>query len=201
MEEIGASKFEKQLQVVPKTQEAAEYHQKTYLVKVAPRLDGIDQLPLAIMLCGPGLASSHPLVGKRKQAVNELRKLAFDASLGEELVDELKSNDFKNGHPIKPDSVYEGIIADSVDLVIIFLENPGAIGESYEFLSKATIREHTKVFIDDKYTEGYVIKGNINIFEDNAEYYKSPEDIEQCKLVTRVIEKAQKRRYMKYLWG
>ena len=175
---------------VPKSLKAKDYHERIYLPRVAKALEAMRTLPVAVFVCGP-TEESEALTRKKINTVSALRDLGHDASLGEELVAELSKQDADAGSPIQTVNTYELIAALKSDLVIVFCASPGSIGETHEFLSVSTIGQKTLIFIDEQYSNSYTSVGILSSHKKlyrPLETYKSPEDIDNCTLMGKVID-------------
>lgn len=186
---------------IPKSSKAKDYHQRIYLPRVAKGLEEMRSQPVAVFVCGP-TEESQTLTKKKIDTVAALRKLGHDANLGEELVAELSKQDADAGGPIQTANTYELIAASKSDLVVVFCASPGSIGETHEFLSVSTIGQKTLIFIDEKYGNGYTSVGILELHKRlyrPLETYKSPEDIDNCTLMGKVIDWVQA--YQSLRWG
>jgi len=176
--------------LVPKSPNAKEYHKRVFLPRVAKELEKLNSLPVTVFVCGP-TEDSQPLTRKKLDTVNALRELGHDVNVGEELVSELSNEDLNKGSPVQTANTYELIAASKADLVIVFCASPGSIGETHEFLSVATIGQKTLIFIDEKYGNSYTSVGILASHKKlyrPLETYKSPDDIDNCTLMSKVID-------------
>jgi hypothetical protein len=177
----------------PRTSKAADYHEKTFLPKVASRLDELRRTPVSIFICGPSDANN--LIHKKKvDTVNALRLQDFDAILGEEVVEELKGRDKKLGIPVQKDNVYEEVVALESEAVIIFHASPGSIAEFNAWCQNPKIAHKILVFADKAHKKGYSSKGPLATHAalyNKVRYYDSPKDIEECNLLTQILEYAR----------
>jgi len=186
---------------IPKSPKAKDYHQRIYLPRVTKGLEEMRAQPVAVFVCGP-TEESQALTRKKINTVNALRELGHDASLGEELVAEFSKQDADAGSPIQTANTYELIAASKSDLVIVFCASPGSIGETHEFLSVSTIGQKTLIFIDEQYSDGYTSVGILNTHKKlyrPLETYKSPEDIDNCTLMGKVIDWVQSYQSAKWI--
>ncbi|MFC1921427.1 hypothetical protein ACFLYQ_06875 [Chloroflexota bacterium] len=179
--------------LIPKSAKAKEYHKRFFLARAAQEIEKLNSIPVSVFICGPS-ENSQPLTRKKVDTVNALRELGHDANIGEELVSELKIQDINTGNPIQTAYTYELIAASKADLVIVFCASPGSIGETHEFLSISSIGEKTLVFIDEKYSNSYTSNGILASHKKlyrPLETYKSPDDIDNCTLMGKVLEWVQ----------
>ena len=175
--------------LIPKTTKAKGYHDRYYLPRVSKAIDEINRQPMTIFVCGPS-EKSNKLTMKKLDTINELRRLGHDANSGEELVSELGALDAKG---TRTADVYENIAAAQSEMIVIFCASPGSIGETYEFLKVPEIARKTMVFIDKKYRGGYTREGILEMhrrINGLVEEYE-PEDIDSCRLITKVVEWAR----------
>jgi len=172
--------------LIPKTTKARQYHERYYLPRSSKAIDEINSQPVTIFVCGPS-EKSNKLTLKKLDTINELRRLGHDANSGEELVSELKALD---GDGTRTANVYENIAAAQSELIVIFCASPGSIGETCQFLNIPAIARKAMVFIDKRYRGGYIREGILEMHrrvKGLVEEYE-PEDIDSCRLMTRVIE-------------
>ncbi|MBI4187882.1 MAG: hypothetical protein HY529_01615 [Chloroflexi bacterium] len=178
---------------IPKSAKAKDYHQRVWLPRASKGLSEMRSLPVTVFVCGP-TEQSQALTRKKIDTVNALRKLGHDASLGEELVAELSKQDNDAGNSIQTANTYELIAASKSDLIVVFCASPGSIGETHEFLSVSTIGQKTLIFIDEQYSNSYTAVGILSSHKKlrrPLETYKSPEDIDNCTLMGKVIDWVQ----------
>lgn len=189
--------------LVPKNAKAAKYHTEIFVPQLYQQLqDKIRNTQLSILICGPNLEDpNNPLAKKRADTINELRKESFDAYTGEEIVSELGEMDEQNGYSTKPAHIYEMVAARNSEIVIVFRSSYGSVAELHDFLSDREIAHRLWVFADEAHKQGYSSNGRIISYEKNqrpVNYFKSPEDIDECKLLTAVIEIANNHRIAKF---
>lgn len=185
----------------PKSPKAKEYHQYVFLPRVLKELEKMNSQPLTVFVCGP-TEDSQPLTLKKINTVSALRNLGHDAIVGEELVSELSKQDSVAGRPVQTAYTYELVAASKSDLVIVFCASPGSIGETYEFLSVSVIGQKTLIFIDEKYRNSYTSVGILATHKKlyrPLETYKSPEDIDNCTLMGKVIDWVQNSQSAKWI--
>lgn len=179
--------------IIPKSQKAKEYHQRVFLPRVLREIEKMNTLPVTVFVCGPS-EDSQPLTQKKIDTVNELRRLGHNAIMGEELVEELSKQDKDAGTSVKTANTYELVGASKSDLIVVFFGSPGSIGEGHEFLSVSDIGQKTLIFIDGKYKDSYNSVGILAMHEKlhrPLEKYKSPDDIDNCILMGKVIDWVQ----------
>ncbi len=174
----------------PKTHKAAEYHSRVFAAKVEGKLEEMAKLPVSVFVCGP--SEPQDLLCKKKiDIVNALRENSHDAMLGEEEVEELKQRDRASGRPVRLDNVYENEIASAADVVVILRGSPGSVAEFHEFFQNPNIEAKMYVFADGAHDAGYSSAGALNMHEllqGKVVRYKSPDDITNCTIKTRVQE-------------
>ena len=187
--------------LVPKSAKAKEYHQRVFMPRVSKELEKMNSQPITVFVCGP-TEDYQALTLKKIDTVNALRELGHDAIIGEELVSELSKQDSDAGSPVQTAYTYELVAASKSDLVIVFCASPGSIGETYEFLSVSAIGQKTLIFIDEKYRNSYTSVGILathrNLYRP-LETYKSPEDIDNCTLMGKVIDWVQNSQSAKWI--
>lgn len=201
VEDIGEQESKKLPPLLPRTSKAAQYHEQVFLPKLTKRLEELSRIPLDVFVCGPNEAS-NPLTKKRLDTVNELRELGHNALMGEEIIPELKERDKAAHRPVRPDNVYEREVALQSDLVVIFRASPGSVAEFHEFQAIPEIAVKTLVFADKAHETSYSSAGALAMHSDlygKVEFYISPDDIDKCKLKTKVLRVVENYRAAKWL--
>ena len=92
-------------------------------------------------------------------------------------------------------SVAEYLEAMSFDYVVCLMASPGAIGEVHDFAHKPGIATKMTICIDQDHEEGYSAHTVLRVFEGlhgRIDWFKTPEDIRDCHLATRVVSQVTK---------
>ncbi len=180
------------VQPVPLSPRAKEYFVNVFKPKYDALQNSVKQTPLAILVWGPG-ASAGDLYQKRLQIRDELRRRGHAAFFSEEL----------EGN--SPDSLsqkgIEFLQAQAADLIVVMQASYGSVAEVHDFAEHRVINFKMLIFIDEKATDGYSYRGalaELKTLYNNVETYKYPEDIVQCHLLTKVIEKVNVLQMVKY---
>ena len=189
--------------LIPKTPEAAEYHNDVFVPHIYKKLqEDLKRVQLSILICGPDITTdNNPLAKKRKDTINSLRENSYDAYTGEEIVEELSKLDKQNERPEKPAHIYEMMAARNSDVVVIFRASYGSVAELHDFLADKEIAQRLWLFVDKKHKKGYSSTGRVVIYEKTQRpiiYYDNPEDIDKCTLLTRVLDIADNNRVAKF---
>ncbi|MEN8614216.1 hypothetical protein ABFB09_02880 [Dehalogenimonas sp. THU2] len=175
--------------IVPLTSRAQQYHNDMFS-KMVESSKKLEITPISVFVCGPS-ANGHPVTQKKIDIINELRAREVTAILGEEEVGRLKAEDNRLGNCAKPDNAYELLIAEAADLIVVIRASPGSTAEAHEFLSHSGIETKTLICVDKAHSGGYSDAGAI-LLHRNLGYpvydYSFPEDIDSCKLKSKVIE-------------
>ena len=179
-------------QTVPLTPRAKEYFNNVFKPKYDALQQAVQQTPLAILVWGPG-ASAGDLYQKRLQIRDELRRRGHAAFFSEDL------------EGTAPDSLsqkgIEFLQAQAADLIVVMQASYGSVAEVHDFAEHRVINFKMLIFIDEKATDGYSYRGalaELKALYNNVETYKYPEDIVQCHLLTKVLEKVNVLQMVKY---
>ncbi len=179
-------------QPVPLSPRAQEYFNQVFKPKYASLQQAVQQTPLAILVWGPG-ASAGDLYRKRAQIRDELRRRGHAAFFSEELEGTSPTSLSQKG--------IEFLQAQAADLIVVMQASYGSVAEVHDFAEQRVISFKMLIFIDEKATDGYSYRGalaELKTLYNNVETYKYPEDIVQCHLLTKVLEKVNVLQMVKY---
>lgn len=161
-----------------------------------PKYDALQQAvrktPLAILVWGPG-ASAGDLFQKRLQIRDELRRRGHAAFFSEELENSAPESLSQKG--------IEFLQAQAADLIVVMQASYGSVAEVHDFAEHRVINFKFLIFIDEKATDSYSYRGalaELKTLYNNVETYKYPEDIRECHLLTKVMEKVNVLQMVKY---
>lgn len=180
-----------------RTAEAVDHHtffRKRYL----DYLDKVKNTPLSVLVWGPSLKGQSPLSEKRKSIINELRSHGFDAFASEEL----QNMEYEAGYSNMPLNVKEYLQACAADIVVVLQASVGSTGEVHDFAPYQNIAPKLVVFVDEHIINGYSGGGALRILRVNGGTvinYRNPQDIEECHLLSLVVECVRERQYAKFL--
>jgi hypothetical protein len=185
--------------IIPMTPKAIKYHNDIF-ASISKEVEKISSTPISVFVCGPS-NGVQPLVQKKVDIINDLRKQDVTAIVGEEEVSQLKLKDREKGKPIQPDNAYELAIAQRVDLIVIIRASPGSIAEAHEFLSNYEIAYKICICVDKAHAGGYSDSGAISLHRTIYRVidYVYPDDIENCTLKSSVMKWVQDHRTAKGL--
>jgi hypothetical protein len=179
-------------QPVPLSPSAQRYFNQVFKPKYEALQQAVRQTPLVILVWGPG-ASAADLYKKRLQIRDELRRLGHVALFSEEL---------EGG---SPESVsqkgIEFLQAQAADFIVVMQTSYGSVAEVHDFAEHRIINFKMLIFIDERNTDGYSYRGalaELKTLYNNVETYKYPEDITQCHLLTKVLQKVNVLQMVKY---
>jgi hypothetical protein len=179
-------------QPVPLSPRAQQYFNQVFKPKYEALQQAVKQTPLVILVWGPG-ASAGDLYQKRLQIRDELRRRGHAAVFSEEL---------EGG---APDSLsqkgIEFLQAQAADLIVVMQASYGSVAEVHDFAEHRVVNFKMLIFIDEKATDGYSYRGalaELKALYNNVETYKYPEDIVQCNLLKKVVEKVNVLQMVKY---
>lgn len=168
---------------------ARAYYEREFLPKYNHLLEEVLETPLVILVWGPGI-SGGLLYHKRIDILNELRRRGHAAEFSENIP----------GPVGMSPKMLEFAQAVGADLIISMAGSYGAIAEIHDFLEYRVIGSKMLIFVDEKATDGYSYQSAIEttVPYKNVETYKSPDDILQCHLLAKVVEKVIKMQSVKY---
>jgi len=145
---------------------------------------------LNIVIWGPRFSNDpaiKKLYEKRIQIQERIIALGHNAVLGEE--DKLVNKLQQSGLNL---ICAEFIEANHADYIICFMASPGSIGEVHDFAMK--FHDKMMICINSEYRAGYSGQGILAAFEGRngkMDWFKHPEDIDECHLAGRVIKQIQ----------
>ena len=177
---------------VPLSPRAQEYFSKVFKPKYEALQDAVRATPLVILVWGPG-ASAADLYRKRLQIRDELRRLGHVALFSEELEGGSPESMSQKG--------IEFLQAQAADFIVVMQASYGSVAEVHDFAEHRIINFKMLIFIDEKATDGYSYRGaltELKTLYNNVETYKYPEDITQCHLLTKVLQKVNVLQMVKY---
>lgn len=179
-------------QAVPLSPRAQQYFNNVFKPKYEALQQAVKQTPLAILIWGPG-ASAGDLFQKRVQIRDELRRRGHAAFFSEELESAAPASLSQKG--------IEFLQAQAADLIVVMQASYGSVAEVHDFAEHRIVNFKMLIFIDEKATDGYSYRGalaELKALYNNVETYKYPEDIKQCHLLTKVMEKVNVLQMVKY---
>ena len=177
---------------VPLSPRAKEYFNTVFKLKYEQLQQAVKQTPLAILVWGPG-ASAGDLYQKRCQIRDELRRRGHAAFFSEDLVDSSPTSLSQKG--------IEFLQAQAADLIVVMQASYGSVAEVHDFAEHRVINFKMLIFIDERATDGYSYRGalaELKALYNNVETYKYPDDITQCHLLTKVLDKVNVLQMVKY---
>ena len=147
------------------------------------------QSKLLILLWGPG-TSGGELYMKRCEIKDALIRLGHVVHFSEEIwTPDILA---QSGLNI---SVAEFLQAKAYDYIVCMMSSPGAIGEVHDFARFPRLARRMMICVDSIHEAGYSAKGVLRIFEGHngrLDWFKSPTDIKECHLATRVLSQVSK---------
>jgi hypothetical protein len=138
-----------------------------------------------ILVWGPG-PNGGKLYEKRVQIRNQLRKLGHAALFSEEI-------DSISNMNIPPD-VRELQQATLADFLVVLQASPGSTAEVHDFGRFLQLGDKMLIFIDEHHIHGYSYTGLLTTLSglfNNVVAFKHPEDVEQCFLLGKVLERVR----------
>jgi hypothetical protein len=175
---------------IPLSQEASGLI-KRLMPRIRNRLQEAHNIPVAVLLWGPGINSHNPLTKVRLKLRSELRKKGHAAFFSEELCD-----------PALKDSIRLQQLAQAqeFDLVVSTPCTPGSIGEIHDFAADRRVSGRTLVFINREHMDGYSPKSLSaisTIYSCHLEYY--PNEGNTGIIYEVALQEVQRIREMKYI--
>lgn len=177
---------------VPLSPRAKEYFNTVFKPKYEQLQQAVQQTPLAILVWGPG-ASAGDLYQKRLQIRDELRRRGHAAFFSEELGDSTPTSLSQKG--------IEFLQAQAADFIVVMQASYGSVAEVHDFAEHRVVNFKMLIFIDERAVDGYSYRGaltELKTLYNNVETYKYPDDITQCHLLTKVLEKVNVLQMVKY---
>jgi len=175
---------------VPMSPRAREYFEKVFMPRYEALQAKVRQVPLVILVWGPG-PSAGDLYQKRLRIRDELRKRGHAAVFSEEITGPV---------PFSQKGI-EFLQAEAADLIVVLQASYGSVAEVHDFAEFRVINYKMLIFIDERATDGYSYQGalrELKTLYNNVETYKYPEDIVECRLLTKVMEKVEVMQMVKW---
>jgi hypothetical protein len=146
---------------------------------------------LSVLVWGPGSRQTDPrLFKKRLEIRDELRRLGHQADFSEEIL----TPDVVSSGGLNP-SIEELLQAVGYECIICLMATPGSIGEVHDFAHIPRIAVKMTVCVDEAHRKGYSARGALRILEGHngkVLWYKSPTDLRNCSLASRVLDLVEK---------
>ena len=185
---------EEQSKFRPRSDRAQKYHDNIYRPRRDELIRRIEKTPLSIVIWGPG-EGGGPLYNKRVDILNQLRANGLDAFFSEE-----ESQDPQLS-TLPSEKAKEYVQASVAELVVVLRVSYGSVAEVHDFADFHDIASKMLVFVDSKTFEGYSTMGAIKELRElhgKIESFHYPEDINNCKLLTSVINKVRLMQHAKF---
>lgn len=146
-------------------------------------------VPLQVLLWGPG-PNGGDLYEKRVQLRTRLRQLGHYVDFSEDVCS--PSSLQAGGLNL---TVAELVQAHAYDYIVCLMASPGSIGEVHDFAKYKQIAARMMICVDRDHRSGYSAQGVLRIFEGHngrLDWFERPTDLQDCHLVTRVLDQIQK---------
>ena len=159
--------------------------------RIHARLLEVEQIPVSILLWGPGIDSTNPLWGIRTDLRDILRSRGHAAVFSEELCD------ISLPYSIRLQQLAQ---AQEFDLVISIPCTPGSIGEIHDFAADRRVNGKVLVFLNNEHISGYSassLSAISTLLSCQIEYYPNERETEIIRTTTLV--EVQRIREIKYL--
>jgi len=177
---------------IPLSPRAQQFFEHVFKPRYDALQQAVRQTPLVILVWGPG-ASAGDLYQKRLQIRDELRRLGHAAMFSEELAGGTPAGMSQKG--------IEFLQAQAADLIVVMQTSYGSVAEVHDFASYRVVNFKMLIFIDERAQDGYSYRGALSELKTlygNVETFKYPDDITQCHLLRKVIEKVNVLQMVKY---
>ena len=95
----------------------------------------------------------------------------------------------------------EFLQAQASDFIVVMQASYGSVAEVHDFAEHRVINFKMLIFIDERATDGYSYRGaltELKTLYNNVETYKYPDDITQCHLLTKILQKVNVLQMVKY---
>jgi hypothetical protein len=178
-------------QSVPLSPRAQQYFNNVFKPKYEALQQAVKQTPLAILVWGPG-KSQTDYYRKRLQIRYALRQRGHAAFFSEELAGA--------SPPAPSQKAIEFLQAQAADLVVVLQVSFGSVAEVHDFANFRVISQKMLIFISESAKDGYSFQGalkELRILYGNVETF-TDQDIVQCNLVAKVLEKVNVLQMVKY---
>ena len=159
--------------------------------RILDRLLEVNQVPVSVLIWGPGENSENPLRSVREDLRSQLRQNGHAAVFSEEL------SDLSLPFSIRMQQLAQ---AQEFDLIVSIPCTPGSIGEIHDFASDRRVSGKVLVFLNSDFLVGYSASSlkSINSFVScQIEYYPNETDTEI--IFSTTLSEVQKIREIKYL--
>ena len=177
------------------TPKAREYYENHFAPKYKKFQQAVREVPLTILIWGPG-ESGGQLFQKRLQIRSLLRHEGYAAVFSEEI-----DNDFPTTEKLSS-KAKEFMQALSADFIVVMQASPGSTAEVHDFANfLGLIGPKMLIFLDSAHSDGYSYTGALQELKTlfaNVTLFKYPEDVDECRLATAVLEKAAVLRIAKW---
>lgn len=165
------------------------------LSKIRPRikmgLAEVNNIPVSVLVWGPGLTSDSLLLPVRLDIRKKLRELGHAAITSEELHDKTLPFSLR---------IQQLVQAQNFDIVVSIPCTPGSIAEVHDFISDRRVRSKLLVFLNEEYLDGYSpqsLKAINAMPACKVEYY--PNERNTIYIVDKTLGEVQQIRESKYL--
>lgn len=177
---------------VPLSPRAQQFFDQVFKPRYDALQQAVRQTPLVILVWGPG-ASAGDLYQKRLQIRDRLRELGHAAVFSEELEGGAPAGASQKG--------IEFLQAQAADLIVVMQTSYGSVAEVHDFASFRVVNFKMLIFVDERAQDGYSYRGaltELKTLYGNVETFKYPDDITQCHLLGKVLEKVGVLQMVKY---
>ena len=132
---------------------------------------------------------------KRIEIRSELEKLGHNVKYAEDVVDPNLPSPHSNIF------FQEIVIMAEYDLIFNIVDSPGSIAEATLIALKPTLAQKAALFLDNSYSEGLTAEAcrAAKIIGADFNTYEYPKDLQECNLLTFIIERVAKAQFVKLL--
>lgn len=160
--------------------------------KIKTEIDSLSNIPVAVLLWGPGVNSIDSGLGQLRSDLRSLlRQNGHLALFSEELIVDNKASV----------RLQQLIHAQQFDLIISLPSTPGSIGEVHDFAGDRRVNSKLLVYLNNDYLSGYSnqsLQALCSILTYEVLYYNGLDDLDFVR--KSVIEHVQRVREVKYFY-
>lgn len=178
--------------LVPISPRAKAHYERVFEPKFNALNQAIHQVPLVILLWGPGSAMKE-LYEVRLALADELKRRGHAVFLGEDLKSAPTHSASLQGIDILP--------SHDVDLIVAMQPAYGVIANEQSFIEHYVVDAKMLVLVDQAARDAYAYRNSITELKtlyDNVDTYRFTEDIVQHGLIERVLDKVERLQVVKY---
>ncbi len=148
-------------------------------------LKEIGDIPLSILVWGPGTHPTSQLVrDKRVQIRERLEELEHNAMFSEDL------EQYGNDRVLKLQELAQVVTAHHI-VILLGDYTPGALAETHDFANLPRVAWKFTVLVPKKFQNGYSANGTLLFLDKlfHSVYWYEDDEIQSCNVLGRVLER------------